>query len=396
MAKLSVSQLQDFKGKRVFCRVDFNVPLNEDGSVRDDTRIRAALPTIEHIIKQGGRAVLASHLGRPKGKAQDSMRLKPVAARLSELLGQPVAMAPDCIGPDVEALVDHMEDGDVVLLENLRFHAGEEKNDPEFAQALAKLADVYVSDAFGTVHRAHASTAGVPALVKPAAAGLLIEKELKYLGESMENPQRPVVAILAGKKIDTKIAVIKNLLNKVDTILLGGAMTFAFMKAKGLEIGKSYFDEGTDTVAKEIMAMAGSAQAELVLPVDTLVADAFQAGAKTKVVPVDQIPADMEGVDIGTQTIAQYCEYVKNAKTVVWNGPVGVFEIEDFAKGSRAIAECLAEADNISILGGGDTAAAVAQFGLADKMSHISTGGGASLEFMEGKALPGIEALDEA
>ena len=396
MAKLAVNQLTNLQGKRVFCRVDFNIPFNDDGTIRDDARIQAALPTIKYIVEQGGKAILASHLGRPKGQVVESLRLKPSADRLAELLGKPVQAASDCIGPQVEALVNSMNDGDVILLENLRFHDGETKNEPGFAKQLAALANVYVSDAFGTVHRAHASTAGVPALVKPAAAGFLIEKELKYLGGTLQNPQTPVVAILAGKKIDTKIPVLKNLLEKVDEILLGGAMTFAFVKAQGGEIGKSYYDEGTDIVAGEILELAKTSKAKLNLPVDTLVADKFAAGANISTVSVNQIPADLEGVDIGAKTIENFKAVIAKAKTVVWNGPPGVFEIEDFAAGSRALANALAESDAITIIGGGDTAACVKQFGLADKMDHISTGGGASLEFMEGKKLPGIEALDEA
>ena len=396
MKKLSVNQL-DVRGKRVFVRVDFNVPLGDDLSVRDDTRIRESLPTIKHLIAGGARVVLASHLGRPKGKRDMKQSLKPAAERLAVLLGQPVTLAPDCVGEQTKALVNAMKDGEVVLLENLRFHAEEEKNDEAFAKQLAELADLYVNDAFGSAHRAHASTEGITHHVGTSAAGFLMQKELDYLGEKLfQAPARPLVAILGGAKVAGKIDVIENLLNHVDVILIGGGMTFTFFKALGHEIGKSLFDAATFDTAKELLEKFKTARAKVVLPVDTLVADKFDASANTRVVSIDQIPADMEGVDIGPATIELFAKHIADAKTVVWNGPVGVFEIEPFAKGTRALADAMAKSGGISIIGGGDSAAAIAQFGLVDKMSHVSTGGGASLEFMEGKVLPGVAALTNA
>jgi phosphoglycerate kinase len=395
MAKLTVDRLK-VAGKPVFVRVDFNVPLNEKCEITDDTRIRESLPTIKFLVGHGARTILASHLGRPKSGPQDDLRLTPCAKRLGELLGKSVAMAPDCIGPEVEAMVAAMKDGDVVMLENVRFHKGEEKNDPELSKKMARLADMYVMDAFGSAHRAHCSTAGITDFLRPAAAGFLVQKELKYLGEALEKPQRPLLAILGGAKVSTKIDVIKSLMAKVDTLLICGGMTYTFLKAKGLEIGKSIFEESTLETAKQILAEAGKARAKMILPVDCLVADKFEADAQTRVVSVEAIPADWLAVDIGPATIALFHREIDKAKTIVWNGPPGVFEIDAFAKGTKVVAKALAQSSATTVIGGGDSAAAVAKFGLTGKMDHVSTGGGASLEFLEGKVLPGIAALDEA
>lgn len=395
MAKRAVTELK-LRGKRVFVRVDFNVPLDEQGRITDDSRIRASLPTIRYILDQGGRAILASHLGRPEGQINESLRLRPVAKRLSELLGQEVKMAPDCIGPEVEKMVAALRDGVAILLENLRFHEEETKNDQGFSKQLAALADLYVNDAFGSAHNAHASTVGITRFVSQSAAGFLIEKELKYLGEALESPARPLVAILGGAKVSTKIGVIKNLLKKVDVLLIGGGMTYTFLKAKGLEIGKSLLKEETLEAAKEILQDVEKTPGVFQMATDCLVADKFDATANTRVVPVTEIPKEWQGVDIGPQTYEKFAGEIKKAKTVVWNGPVGVFEIEKFAEGTKKIAQLLASLDATTIIGGGDTAAAVNQYGLADKMTHVSTGGGASLKFLEGKELPGIAALSEA
>ena len=395
MNKRIVNSL-DVNSKRVFIRCDFNVPL-QDGKITDDIRITSSLPTIKYVLDNGGMAVLASHLDRPKGKVVDSMRLTPVAERLSELLGLTVKMAPDCIGPEVEAMVAEMKPGDVVLLENVRFHAEEEVNDPDFAAQMAKLADVYVTDAFGTSHRAHASTEGVARVLKPAAAGFLIEKELKYLGKAIENPQRPFAAILGGKKVSGKIEVIEALADKVDMLFIGGGMIYTFLKAMGHEIGGSYLDEETLDTAKEILEMLkDKPNLEFFLPEDVMLTTGLEGTFQTNKADSDRIPAGWIGVDMGPKSIATFCEKLKSAKTIVWNGPVGIFEMEPFAAGTKAIAQALADSDAITVIGGGDSAAAVKQFGLADKMTHISTGGGASLEFMEGKALPGIAVLDDA
>jgi phosphoglycerate kinase len=395
MAKLSVDQL-DVAGKRVFVRVDFNVPLNEKGEITDDTRIRASLPTIRYISEHGGRALLASHLGRPKSGPQDDLRLAPCARRLGELLDREVRMAPDCVGPEVEAMAAELQDGDVLMLENVRFHAGETKNDPELSKQMARLADVYVMDAFGSAHRAHCSTAGITEFVKPAAAGFLVQKELKYLGEALENPKRPLLALLGGAKVSTKIDVMRNLMSQVDVLLIGGGMTYTLIKAKGLEIGRSIFEEETLETSKQILAEMDKASAEVVLPIDCLVADKFEPDAQTKVVPIEGIPADWQAVDIGPATIAQFGREIHKAETAIWNGPPGVFEIDAFAEGTKTTAQALADSKATTIIGGGDTAAAVAKYGLTDKMDHVSTGGGASLEFLEGKQLPGIAALNDA
>lgn len=384
----------DVKGKRVLMRVDFNVPMNDQGEITDDKRITAALPSIQYLIEHGAKVILMSHFGRPKGQVVDSLRLDPVAKRLGELLGKAVIKVDDCIGPEVEAKVNEMQDGDVMLLENVRFYPEEEANDPEFAKKLAALGDLYVNDAFGAAHRAHASTEGV-AKYLPAVAGFLMEKELKFLGGAVNDPKRPFVAILGGAKVKDKIAVIESLLNKVDTLIIGGGMAYTFLKAKGYEIGKSLLDEERIDFCREIMQQAEAKGVKLLLPVDVVIANEFAADAEHKVVAADQIPADWEGLDIGPKTVELFSEAVKTAATVVWNGPMGVFEWAAFANGTNQIAKALAESDAITIIGGGDSAAAVEQANLADKMTHVSTGGGASLEFLEGKELPGVAALND-
>lgn len=381
----------DVRDKRVLVRVDFNVPQDPSGAITDDTRIRAALPTLRYLLENGARVILVSHLGRPEG-VDPKWSLAPVAARLSELLGQPVQTASDCVGPEVEAAVSALAAGQVLLLENVRFHPEEEKNDPKFAKQLASLAELYVNDAFGTAHRAHASTEGV-AHYLPAVAGFLLGKELDVLGGVLHNPARPFVSILGGAKVKDKIGVIKNLLPTVDTLILGGGMAYTFLKAQGHEIGKSLLD------AKHLEQAGKTLESPKVeLPSDVLVTDHFQNPTKVETVPISEIPADMEGVDIGPETIRRYQEILRSAKTVVWNGPMGVFENPKFANGTRTIAETLAEiaeqGANV-IIGGGDSAAAVEQMGFADRMTHISTGGGASLEFLEGKTLPGVAALQD-
>ena len=391
-AKKVVDQI-DVKDKRAFVRVDFNVPLDEHQSITDDARIVKSLPTIQYLVNKGAKVVLASHLGRPKGQPKPEYSLAPTAKRLGELLGKSVLLAPDCIGEETEKLIASMHSGDVVMLENLRFHAEEEKNDPAFCQALAKLADLYVCDAFGTAHRAHASTEGITRYLSPKVAGFLIKKELDYLGGALESPKRPFVAILGGAKVDTKVGVIENLLKKVDKLLIGGGMAYTFYKAKGYEIGNSLFDEKGFEKAKQLLAEVSD---KLVLPPDCLIADKFDAAADTRTVAADAIPAGWMGMDIGPEAVKLYSNIIANAGTVIWNGPVGVFEMEAFAEGTKKIAKALADSNAVSIIGGGETAAAVKEFGFEDSMSHVSTGGGASLEFLEGIELPGIAALDEA
>lgn len=403
MNKLSVADI-DVQGKRVLMRVDFNVPV-KDGKVTDDTRIVAALPSIKSVIERGGKLILMSHLGRPKGVCPE-FTLKPTSERLSELLGKPVTMAPDCVGAEVKAIVDNMKDGDVVILENMRFHPEEEllnkysKQDDEtkkqiddFTKEVASLGDVYVNDAFGTAHRAHVSTQGLTKYFKQNACGFLMQKEIEYFGKVLENPERPFVAILGGAKVSDKIEVITNLLNKVDALIIGGAMAYTFLKAKGENVGISRVEEDKIDLAKEILAKAEEKKVKLLLPIDHVVAKSFDVEAPEAT--VETIADDQMGLDIGPKTIAQFKEVLTTAKTIVWNGPMGVFEKKAFAVGTFAIAQILADSSAITIIGGGDSAAAVNQSGLASKMSHISTGGGASLECLEGKALPGVVALTD-
>ena len=393
MKKMTVKDI-DVKGKRVFCRVDFNVPM-QDGKITDETRIRAALPTIQYLIDQGAKVILASHLGRPKGKVVEELRLTPVAKRLSELLGKEVDKADEAYGETVKAKVEQMKEGDVLLLENVRFYPGEEKNDPELAKAFAELADIYVNDAFGTAHRAHASTEGVAPYL-PAVSGFLMGKELDVLGNALSNPQRPFTAIIGGAKVKDKIGVIENLLEKVDNLIIGGGLAYTFVKAQGHEIGKSLLEEDKIELAKGFIEKAKKKGVNFYMPVDAVVADEFSENANTKVVSIEEIPADWQALDIGPKTAELYAKVIKESKLVIWNGPMGVFEMDKFAGGTKAVAEALAEAeDTYSVIGGGDSAAAVEKFGLADRMSHISTGGGASLEFMEGKALPGVVVLKD-
>ncbi len=400
MAKKTIANLTeaDLNGKRVFVRCDFNVPVDADRKITDDTRIRAALPTIETLTSKGAKVILASHFGRPKG-VDDKLRLDPVAARLSELLGKTVIKTNDCIGDEPAAKVAAMKNGDVLLLENVRFYPEEEKNDPEFAKKLASVADLYVNDAFGTAHRAHASTEGVTKYLSPSVAGLLVEKELKFLQEAIENPKRPLAAIVGGSKVSSKIGVIETLIDKVDKIFIGGGMIFTFYKARGMSVGSSLVEDDKLELAKTLEAKAKAKGVQFLLPTDVLVADKFSAEANTQIVSVDAIPDGWMGLDIGPDSVKTFQAALADVKSVIWNGPMGVFEIDKFAKGTEAIAHTLAELTpkgTTTIIGGGDSVAAVEKVGLADQMSHISTGGGASLELLEGKVLPGIAALDEA
>ena len=386
----------DVKGKKVLCRCDFNVPQDKKtGAITDDKRIRAALPTLQYLLDQGAAVIACSHLGKPKGEVKPELSLAPVAKRLEELLGKSVIFAGDVVGEDAKAKAAALQPGQIMLLENLRFEKGEEKNDPAFAKALADLAGadgVYVSDAFGTVHRAHASTAGVADYL-PAVSGFLIQKELEIIGGALANPKRPLVAILGGSKVSSKIGVINNLLEIADTIIIGGGMAYTFAAAQGGKIGTSLLEADWEDYANEMVKKAADKGVKLLLPVDTVVADAFAADAKSQVVPAGEIPDGWMGMDIGPKTVELYTNAVADAGTVIWNGPMGVFEFPAFAKGTEAVAEALSKTDAITIVGGGDSAAAVEQLGYADKMTHISTGGGASLEFMEGKALPGVVCL---
>ncbi|MFA6356502.1 MAG: phosphoglycerate kinase [Candidatus Omnitrophota bacterium] len=409
MDKLTIKDL-DLKGKRVIMRVDFNVPLDDKLSITDDTRIRATVPTIKYALEKGARLVLMSHLGRPDGKAVPKYSLAPCAERLSKLLGKPVKMAKDCIGPEVKAMADALKPGECMLLENLRFHAEEEANDANFAKELASLGDMYVNDAFGTAHRAHASTEGVTKYLKSAsAAGFLLEKEIEYLEGKVANPAKPFVTILGGAKVSDKIGVIENLLNKADAILIGGGMAYTFYAAQGRSIGASKVEKDKIEIAKSLLEKAKQKKVNIVLPVDNIIADKFDANANTKTVG-DQIPDGWMGLDVGPKTVQAFKDVLKGAKTIVWNGPLGVFEMDKFSKGTEEVAKyiaCLSGGSGsccsccgggskvISIIGGGDTAAAISKFKLEDKMTHISTGGGASLEYLEGKVLPGIKALTD-
>ncbi|MYL57040.1 phosphoglycerate kinase [Virgibacillus halodenitrificans] len=386
--------LEEFnvKGKKVFCRVDFNVPM-KNGEVTDDTRIKAALPTINYLSEQGAIVILASHLGRPKGEVVEELRLDSVAKRLSDLIGKEIVKTDAVYGKEVNEAISQVSDGDIVLIENVRFEPGEEKNDPSLSQAFADMADVYVNDAFGAAHRAHASTTGVAEKL-PSAAGYLMQKEIEVLGKALENPARPFTAIIGGAKVKDKINVINNLLDKVDNLIIGGGLAYTFIKAKGFEIGKSLLEEDKIDLAKDFIAKASDKGVNLVLPEDAIVADDFSESANTQTVDIDKIPSDWEALDIGPKTRELYRKIIAESKLVIWNGPMGVFEMEAFAGGTREVAEALAKTEGYTVIGGGDSAAAVEQFGFAKAMDHVSTGGGASLEFMEGRALPGVEALD--
>lgn len=384
----------ELQGKVVFCRVDFNVPM-KDGAITDETRIKAAIPTIQYLKEQGAKVLLASHLGRPKGEVVEELRLAPVAKRLGELLGQEVQAVKEAHGSEVEKAVSSMNNGDIAVLENVRFYPGEEKNDAELAKAFANVADLYVNDAFGAAHRAHASTEGI-AQYLPSAAGFLMEKELDVLGKALETPERPFTAVIGGAKVKDKIGVIDHLLDKVDNLIIGGGLAYTFVKAQGHEVGKSLLEEDKIDLAKQFMQKAKDKGVNFYMPEDVIVADDFSDDANKKEVAITEIPADWEALDIGPKTAKTYANVLKESKLVIWNGPMGVFELDSFAKGTKAIADALAEAEGTySVIGGGDSAASVEKFGLAEKMSHISTGGGASLEFMEGKDLPGVVALSD-
>ncbi|KPK75637.1 MAG: phosphoglycerate kinase [Phycisphaerae bacterium SM23_30] len=398
MNKKTIADI-DVKGKKVFMRVDFNVPLDEKGNVSDDRRIQMALPTIKKALEGGARLVLASHLGRPKGVREDKFSLAPAGRRLGELLDRKVPVAPDCIGSEVEKMIDQLQDGDVIVLENLRFHAGETKNDPDFARRLAEGVDIYVNDAFGTAHREHASMFGVPSILGPGrrVCGFLIEKELKYLGQALTDPQKPFVAVLGGAKVSDKITVIENLLSKVDRILIGGGMTYTLFRAQGYQVGDSICEQDKLEIASNLLNSARTEGCELVLPVDNVIARELKPNADHQAV-AGNIPAGWRGLDIGPETCKLFADKLADAKTIVWNGPMGVFEMKPFDAGTKAVAEAIALAtDNgaVSIIGGGDSAAAVAEMKLEDRMSHISTGGGASLEFLEGKQFACLEILDD-
>ena len=397
MAKQTVEDIKELSGKKVLVRVDFNVPLDDKQNITDDTRISAAVPTIKYLSDKGAKVILVSHLGRPKSGPDDKLRLAPCAKRLSELLGKPVSSAKDCIGQEVEKAVSALKDGEIILLENVRFYKEEEKNDSEFAKKLASLADIYVNDAFGTAHRAHASTEGVTKYLK-GYAGFLMEKEIKFLGKLLENPAKPFVAILGGAKISGKIDVVQNLLPKVDTLIIGGGMAYTFFKARNVSVGNSLVEEDNIPLAKEILKSAIDLNKTIMLPIDHVVADKFDANANTQIVTRAGIPDGWQGMDIGPDTITKFGHAIKKAKTIFWNGPMGVFEFDKFATGTIEVAKLVAEATKngaTSVIGGGDSVAAIEKAGLADQISHISTGGGASLEFVEGKVLPGIAALQD-
>ncbi|TKD71036.1 phosphoglycerate kinase [Pseudalkalibacillus hwajinpoensis] len=393
MNKKSIRDVE-LKGKKVFCRVDFNVPM-EDGKVTDETRIKAALPTIKHLSDQGAKVILASHLGRPKGEAVDELRLDPVADRLSDLIGKTVTKTDAVYGEEVDRAIEDLQEGDLLLIENVRFEAGEEKNDEELAKKFAAMADLYVNDAFGAAHRAHASTEGIAHHI-PAVAGFLMEKELEVLGSALTEPSRPFTAIVGGAKVKDKIGVIDHLLDKVDNLIIGGGLAYTFVKALGHEVGLSLLEEDKIDLAKSFMDKAKEKGVNFYMPQDVIIGDDFSNDANTKVVSIEEIPSDWEALDIGPKTRETYSKVIADSKLVIWNGPMGVFELEVYANGTKAVAEALANAnDTYSVIGGGDSAAAVEKFGYADQMSHISTGGGASLEFMEGKELPGVVALND-
>ncbi len=397
--KKTVRDLKDIKGKKALVRVDFNVPLDENRNITDDTRIRAALPTINYLREKGAKVILVSHMGRPKGQVKEELRLNPVAKRLSELINSHVMKLDDCIGQDVIHHLSSLNDGDVALLENIRFYAEEEKNEPNFAKNLAELADFYVNDAFGAAHRAHASTEGVTKYLSPCVSGLLMEKELNMLGKLLENPERPFVAVIGGSKVSTKIGVLENLLSKVDVLILGGGMTYTFLKAQGYEIGNSIVENDKFDIALNLIKKAQEMNVRLVISKDVIVSDAFSESANIQVVSTKQMPQGWEGVDIGPDSREEIAEVLRKAKTILWNGPVGVFEIDKFSGGTKSVALNIADATShgaVSVLGGGDTVAAVEKFKIpTESYSHISTGGGASLEFIEGKVLPGVAALDD-
>ena len=397
MKKLTIDNF-DLKDKRVLVRVDFNVPLDENQNITNDIRIKASLPTINKIINDGGKVILMSHLGRPKGERKQEFSLKPAAVRLGELLGKEGLFVDDCIGEEVESAVNRMKLGDVLVLENVRFHNGETKNDPDFAKQLAQLGDIYINDAFGSAHRAHASTEGVTRFIERCAAGYLMEKEIDYLGSALANPGRPHCAILGGAKISGKIDVINNLMDKVDTLIVGGGMAFTFLKAQGKEIGKSLLEEEKLEMAVDILAKLKNSKAKFLLPVDVVVAEEFTNDSAFETVSVENIPASKMGLDIGLETIKLFKDELLKSNTIVWNGPMGVFEMDNFAKGTIAIAQALVKATEkgaVTVVGGGDSVAAISKAGLEDKVSHVSTGGGASLEFLEGKILPGVAALND-
>jgi phosphoglycerate kinase len=395
MARRGLAQIGDVQGRRVLVRVDLNVPIDEHGTVGDDTRIRAAIPTIQQLRAGGARVILMSHLGRPKGERNPTYSLAPVAGRLSELLGAPVAFADDCVGAPAVAAVAALADGDVLLLENLRYHAAEEANDPAFAAQLAELADLYVNDAFGAAHRAHASTEGVARLL-PAHAGLLMDREVSVLTSLLEAPEHPFVAIVGGVKVADKIAVLEKLVEVADTVLIGGAMAFTFVVAEGGEVGSSLHEDAEgQAIALRAKAKAAETGCELLLPSDVIAADAFSADAATQITPADAIPAGWMGLDVGPETVALYADRIRTAKTVLWNGPMGAFEMVPFAEGTRAVAQAVAECAGTTVVGGGDSVAAITQFGYADRVTHVSTGGGASLELLEGRVLPGVAAIPE-
>ncbi len=400
MAKRSLSSLsaEDLRGKRVLVRVDFNVPLNDEGVITDDTRIRAALPTINYLVGKNARVILAAHFGRPKGQVNETMRLGPVAKRLSELLGKTVVKTESCIGEDAETKVNALGEGDLVLLENVRFYSEEEKNDGDFSRKLAALAEVYVNDAFGAAHRAHASTEGVTKFLSPSVAGHLMEKELQYLQGAIDEPKRPLAAIVGGSKVSSKIGVLESLLDKCDKVLIGGGMIFTFYKARGLSVGKSLVEEDKLELAKALEIKAKAKGVQLLLPTDVVLADNFAPEANSQIASIDEIPDGWMGLDIGPESVKVFQEALADCQTVIWNGPMGVFEFDKFAYGTNAIANTLADLGGkgcCTIIGGGDSVAAVEKAGLAEKMSHISTGGGASLELLEGKVLPGVAALDD-